>query len=52
MRLIFSIDLILPAVIWPGVDSASNRMSTNNLPGGKKWPARRADVAVIYEPNV
>jgi hypothetical protein len=28
-------------------------MSTSNLPGGKKWPARRADnLAAICEPNV
>jgi hypothetical protein len=28
-------------------------MSTRNLPGGKKRPARRADnFAAIYEPNV
>jgi hypothetical protein len=28
-------------------------MSTRNLPGGKKWWARRADnLATIYEPNV
>jgi hypothetical protein len=28
-------------------------MSTRNLPGGKMWPARRADdLAAIYEPNV
>jgi phosphoenolpyruvate carboxylase len=28
-------------------------MSTRNLPGGKKRPARRADnLAAIYEPNV
>jgi hypothetical protein len=28
-------------------------MSTRNLPGGKKQPARRADnLAAIYEPNV
>jgi hypothetical protein len=28
-------------------------MSTRNLPGGKKRPARRADIlAAIYEPNV
>jgi hypothetical protein len=27
------------------------KMSTRNLPGGKKWPARRADnLAAIYEP--
>jgi hypothetical protein len=35
----FSIDLILPAVLCPGVDSASTR----NLPGGKERPARGAD---------
>jgi hypothetical protein len=28
-------------------------MSTRNIPGGKKRPARRADnLAAIYEPNV
>jgi hypothetical protein len=28
-------------------------MSTRNLPGGKKWPAHRADnLAAICEPNV
>jgi hypothetical protein len=28
-------------------------MGTTNLPGGKKWPARRADnLTAIYEPNV
>jgi hypothetical protein len=28
-------------------------MSARNLPGGKKWPARRADnLAAICEPNV
>jgi hypothetical protein len=28
-------------------------MSTRNLPGGKKWPACRADnLAAICEPNV
>jgi hypothetical protein len=28
-------------------------MSTRNVPGGKKRPARRADnLAAIYEPNV
>jgi hypothetical protein len=28
-------------------------MSTRNLPGGKKWPTRRADnLAAICEPNV
>jgi hypothetical protein len=29
------------------------KMSTMNLPGGKKWPSRRADnLTAIYEPNV
>jgi hypothetical protein len=29
------------------------KMSTRNIPGGKKRPARRADIlAAIYEPNV
>jgi hypothetical protein len=32
---------------------ALTEMSTRNLPGGKKRPARRADnLAAIYEPNV
>jgi hypothetical protein len=37
----FSIDLILPAALGPGVDSAS--MGTRNLAGGKRQPARKAD---------
>jgi hypothetical protein len=29
------------------------KMSTRNLPGGKKWPVRRADnLAAVYVPNV
>jgi hypothetical protein len=29
------------------------KMSTRNLPGGKMWPARRADnLAAICEPNI
>jgi hypothetical protein len=28
------------------------KMNTRNLPGGKKRPARRAELTAIYEPNV
>jgi hypothetical protein len=41
MPLDFSIDLILPSALWPCDDSASK--STRNLPGGKRWLARKAD---------
>jgi hypothetical protein len=38
----YSTDLILPAALWPGVDSASNRNEARNLPGGVKggWRVR------------
>jgi hypothetical protein len=36
-----------------GSTKSLTEMSTSNLPGGKKRPARRADnLAAIYEPNV
>jgi hypothetical protein len=35
----FSIYLILPAALGPGVDSASNRNEYQDLPGGKGRPA-------------
>jgi hypothetical protein len=37
----FSIDLILPAALWPlGSTQLLTEMSTRNLPGGKGRPAR------------
>jgi hypothetical protein len=50
----FSIYLILPAALRPcGRLSLLTKMSTRNLPGGKKRPARRADsLAAICVPNV
>jgi hypothetical protein len=46
----FSIHLILLA-LWS--TQPLTEMSTRNLPGGKKRPARRVDnLAAIYEPNV
>jgi hypothetical protein len=36
-----------------GTTQPLTKMSTRNLPAGKKRPARRADnLAAIYEPNV
>jgi hypothetical protein len=37
----------------PGSTQTLTKMTTRNLPGGKKRPARRADnLAAIYESNV
>jgi hypothetical protein len=37
----------------PGSTQPLNKMSTTNLPGGKKWPARRADKpSAVCEPKV
>jgi hypothetical protein len=37
----------------PGSTQPITEISTRNLPGGKKWPARRADnLAYIFEPIV
>jgi hypothetical protein len=50
----FSIYLIPPAALWPwGSTTPLTEMTTRNLPGGKKRPARKADnLAAICEPNV
>jgi hypothetical protein len=50
----FLICLILPAALWAlGSTQTPTEVSTRNLPGGKKRPARRADnFAAIYEPNI
>jgi hypothetical protein len=40
----FTIDLILPAALWPlGSTQPLTEMSTSNLPGGKGRPAHKAD---------
>jgi hypothetical protein len=52
-RWIFSIYLILPTALGPGVDSASNRNEYKDLRGGKGRPARKADnLTAICEPIV
>jgi hypothetical protein len=49
----FSIDLILPASLWPGVDSASNRNEYQESSWAKGRPARKADnLIAICEPII
>jgi hypothetical protein len=53
---LLNIDLVLVTSTWIvalGSTQPLTEMSTRNLPGGKKRPARRADnLAAICEPNV
>jgi hypothetical protein len=50
----FSIDLVLPAALWPGLDSAPNRNEYRESSwGGKGRPVRKADnLTAICEPIV
>jgi hypothetical protein len=50
----FSVELILPAALWPGVDSTTNRNKNQEFSwGGKVRPVRRTDnLTAISEPIV
>jgi hypothetical protein len=53
MRWIFNLPDPSSRTMALGSTQPLTEMSTRNLPGGKKWSARRADnLAAIYEPNV
>jgi hypothetical protein len=48
----FSIDLILPATLWPQGWQPLTEMTIRNLPGGKRQLAHKADnLTPICEPN-
>jgi hypothetical protein len=50
----FSINLILPAALWAlGSTQPLTEISTRNLPGGERRPARKADnLTAICKPIV